>query len=125
MPFGQGVGGQIHAQVGSAASLSHDNLVNCSIAIPRGNGACFELGMGASRSQDWRSMHLGLDALAEWISVRDSILTRWVNFCRCELGSQRIVESGRIWLRFKIWLRNEKCVYGFCLFSQELCQRAT
>ena len=63
--------GQMQAQVGSAASRSHDNLVNCSVAISRGIGACFELGMGASRSQDWRSMHLGLDALAEGISVRD------------------------------------------------------
>ena len=28
--------------------------------VSRGIGACFEVGMGVSRSQGWRSMHLGL-----------------------------------------------------------------
>ena len=60
LPFGQGLEGHIQAQVGSAASQSHDNLVNRSVAMPRGIGASFEVGMGVSRSQDWRSMDLGL-----------------------------------------------------------------
>ena len=46
-------------QVGSAASQSHDNLVHSSVATPRGIGPCFGVGMGVSRSQDWRSIHLG------------------------------------------------------------------
>ena len=50
LPFGQGVGGQVQAQVGSDASQSHDNLVNSSVAMPRGIGARFEVGMGVSRS---------------------------------------------------------------------------
>ena len=43
----------------TAAPQSQDNLVNRRVAMTRGIGACFELGMGVSRSQDWRSMHLG------------------------------------------------------------------
>ena len=58
-PFGQGVGGQAQAQVRSAASQSHDNFVNRRVAMPRGIGVSFEVGMGVSRSHDWRSMHLG------------------------------------------------------------------
>ena len=33
-------------------------VVNHSVAMPRGIGVCFEVCMGVSRSQDWRSMHL-------------------------------------------------------------------
>ena len=39
------------AQVRSAASQSHDNLVNRGVAMPRGIGACLQAGMGEVSGQ--------------------------------------------------------------------------
>ena len=68
-----------------------------------------------------------LDAFAEGISVRDWILTRCVNFCRCEWTAKRessLAEAGCV-SKYGWEMKKKRCVYGFSLFSQELCQRAT
>ena len=45
------MGGQIQAQLRSAASQSHDNLTNRRVAMPRGSGARFEVKRAFSRDR--------------------------------------------------------------------------
>ena len=55
----------MQAQVGSVASQSHDNLVNRSVAMPRGIGAYIEVGMECHDAQTGEECTWDVGALAE------------------------------------------------------------